>query len=112
MTVLPRSSIGLVLAAALAASPAATAQEAQVTTVDPVMLRDGSDKGMVVRLSFRSRGRDVPVVLLSHENRLSREVYRQLLAAPARAGYLGVHTHHTRPSTGGIATPVAEADTN
>src|SRR3546814_10712641 len=54
MTVLPRSSIGLVLAAALAASPAATAQEAQVTPVDPVMPRDGSARGMVVRRSFQS----------------------------------------------------------
>src|SRR3546814_13793682 len=77
---------GLVLAAALAASPAATAQEAQVTTVDPVMLRDGSAKGMVVRLSFPSRGRDLPVVILSPGNRLSREDYRPLVAALARAG--------------------------
>src|SRR3546814_16522910 len=46
MTVLPRSSIGLVLAAALAASPVATAQEAQVTTVDPVLLRHGRAEGM------------------------------------------------------------------
>src|SRR3546814_17249625 len=84
MTVLPRSSIGLVLAAALAASPAATAQEAQVTTVDPVMLRDGSAKGMVVRLSFPSRRRDLPGVLLSHGNRQSREAYRPLVAATAR----------------------------
>src|SRR3546814_18263662 len=96
MTGLPSSSIELVLAAALAASPAATSQEAQVTTVDPVMLRDGSAKGMVVRLSFPSRGRDLPVVILSHGNRLSREDYRPLVAALARAGYLVVQPDPSR----------------
>src|SRR3546814_19191729 len=96
MTGLPSSSIELVLAAALAASPAATSQEAQVTTVDPVMLRDGSAKGMVVRLSFPSRGRDLPVVILSHGNRLSREDYRPLVAALARAGYLVVQRSEER----------------
>ncbi|MBB5708650.1 alpha/beta hydrolase family protein [Sphingopyxis panaciterrulae] len=110
MTVLPRSSIGLVLAAALAASPAATAQEAQVTTVDPVMLRDGSAKGMVVRLSFPSRGRDLPVVILSHGNRLSREDYRPLVAALARAGYLVVQPDHADASIGGFAPPGPQPD--
>src|SRR3546814_8174204 len=102
MTGLPSSSIELVLAAALAASPAATSQEAQVTTVDPVMLRDGSAKGMVVRLSFPSRGRDLPVVILSHGNRLSREDYRPLVAALARAGYLVVQPDHADASIGGL----------
>src|SRR3546814_7708535 len=105
MTGLPSSSIELVLAAALAASPAATSQEAQVTTVDPVMLRDGSANGMVVRLSFPSRGRDLPVVILSHGNRLSREDYRPLVAALARAGYLVVQPDHADASIGGFAPP-------
>src|SRR3546814_21007433 len=47
MTVLPRSSIGLVLAAALAASPTATAPEAQVTTVAPVKIVRASSREKV-----------------------------------------------------------------
>src|SRR3546814_11102087 len=74
------------------------------------MLRDGSAKGMVVRLSFPSRGRDLPVVILSHGNRLSREDYRPLVAALARAGYLVVQPDHADASIGGFAPPGPQPD--
>jgi dienelactone hydrolase len=110
MMVLPPSSIGLVWAALLAAGPVPAESDAQVMTIDPVVLRDGSANGLVVRISFPSDGHKLPIVILSHGNRLSREDYQPLVLALARAGYLVVQPDHADASVAGFPPPGAQPD--
>ena len=99
---------GLALLQAVAA-PMGTAAVAapvppRVESVDPVVLDDGSAGGIVTRLSFPAhRPGRLPVVILSHGNRLSRHDYQPIVRALAAAGYLVVQPDHGDASSDGFA---------
>lgn len=92
------------LAALMMATPAITAVPPRIVSVDPVRLSDGSAGGMALRLSFPDEPSSrLPVVILSHGNRLSRLDYQPIVQALARAGYLVVQPDHGDASDEGFA---------
>lgn len=86
----------------MAASAAATAQ-APILAVDPIPVAGtAGQRSLVVRVTAPIRGSRLPILILSHGNRLSREDYRQLVDWWARAGYVIVHPDHADASTDGF----------
>ncbi|MET0250237.1 MAG: alpha/beta fold hydrolase [Sphingobium sp.] len=82
----------------------ATANDnAQIVSVDPVArIVTGSD-APVMRISFPAKGRALPIVILSHGNRLSRGDYQPLVAALVRSGHVVIQPDHPDASQEGFA---------
>lgn len=100
-------------ALALLASTAASALNdpvPQSVAVDPVVLNDGSASGMTVRVSYPAAGRALPLVMLSHGNRLSRSDYQPLVTALVRDGYVVVQPDHGDASVDGFVPGAPQAD--
>jgi predicted dienelactone hydrolase len=75
----------------------------QMIIVDPVPLTDGTPGGLVARVSYPARGNHLPLVILSHGNRLSRGDYQPLVQALVRAGYIVVQPDHADSTIDGFA---------
>ncbi|MDV3456093.1 hypothetical protein RZN05_03795 [Sphingomonas sp. HF-S4] len=101
-----------VMSLALACSSAAARGDAlpQTIAVDPVVLHDGSARGMTVRVSYPAAGRALPLLILSHGNRLSRGDYQPLVTALVRDGYVVVQPDHGDASVDGFAPATPQPD--
>lgn len=93
-----------------AATPYAKPAAVRMVTVDPVMLDDGTPTRMAVRISYPDTGVTVPLVILSHGNRLSRSDYQPLVAALVRDGYAVVQPDHGDASVDGFAPAAPQPD--
>jgi predicted dienelactone hydrolase len=94
--------LSFVAMALAAGQPVATA-EAPITSVDPIAVPgSASAHKLLVRITAPVVGRNLPVILLSHGNRLSREDYRPLVEYWARSGYVVVQPDHADASTDGF----------
>jgi predicted dienelactone hydrolase len=97
--------VAMTLSTAQPASMASAAMaEAPIIAVDPITVsaRPGARR-LVVRVTAPVAGRNLPVILFSHGNRLSREDYRPLVEWWARAGYVVIQPDHADASTDGFA---------
>lgn len=83
----------------------ATAQSAtiQAISLDPVSFADGTAGGLVTRISYPAKGDNLPLVIFSHGNRLSRSDYQPLVIALVRAGYMVVQPDHADSTINGFA---------
>lgn len=96
---------------ALPPPPPAVLAEAPVISVDPVILPASSGgRRLMVRVTAPATGRKLPVIILTHGNRLSREDYRPLADWWARAGYVVVQPDHEDASTDGFWPASIPAD--
>ncbi|WP_375194324.1 alpha/beta hydrolase family protein [Sphingobium sp.] len=100
--------MGMMAGSALAAP--AEAPDPRIESIDPVVVDDGTAAGLKLRLTFPERpvGR-LPVVILSHGNRLSRNDYQPLARALADDGYLVIQPDHGDASDDGFAPMTAQA---
>ncbi|MCE7796475.1 hypothetical protein LWE61_07855 [Sphingobium sufflavum] len=98
------------LTAALSPLPANALSVGHLVTLDPVAPTPADPAAPLLRLTFPASGDHLPVVILSHGNRLSRTDYQPLVSALARAGYLVVQPDHPDASIDGFtpATPQPE----
>lgn len=97
---------------ALASPPVpATAFSADaVVSTDPV--RVGIDgREIVMRITAPAHGSNLPVIVFSHGNRLSRNDYRPLVEYLARDGYIVVQPDHPDASVDGFPPPPYPDDT-
>lgn len=91
------------MALALAASQPAAMAEAPILIVDPIVVPGNSGaRRLIVRVTAPADGRNLPVILFSHGNRLSREDYRPLVEYWARSGYVVIQPDHADASTDGF----------
>jgi dienelactone hydrolase len=100
----------IALVAVGASAGAADRRQPQAVTVDPVVLRDGSAGGTIVRVSFPATGHDLPLVILSHGNRLSRTDYQPLVTALVRDGYVVVQPDHGDAAIDGFVPAAPQPD--
>lgn len=90
--------------------PAAAGDLTQIISVDPVATIAAGDAAPVMRISFPAQGKKLPVVILSHGNRLSREDYQPLVAALVRSGHVVIQPDHPDASQGGFAPTTPQPD--
>lgn len=92
-------------------SPSATVAEAPIVSMDPLILpASARGRRLLIRVTAPLIGRHLPVVILSHGNRLSREDYRPLVDWWARAGFVVVQPDHEDASTDGLWPASVPAD--
>jgi dienelactone hydrolase len=88
---------------ALPPVPPAVQAEAPIVSADPVILPAvGARRRLLLRVTAPATGRGLPVIVLTHGNRLSREDYRPLVEWWARAGFVVVQPDHEDASTDGF----------
>lgn len=89
---------------AMAPVSAPVAAEAQIIAIDPVVVPGGGEgaRRLLVRITAPVVGRHLPVILLTHGNRLSREDYRPLVDAWAQAGHVVIQPDHADAATDGV----------
>jgi pimeloyl-ACP methyl ester carboxylesterase len=84
-------------------APPSVRAEALIVSADPVLLpatRQG--RRLMLRVTAPVTGRRLPVIVLTHGSRLSRDDYRPLVASWARAGFVVVQPDHEDASVDGI----------
>jgi dienelactone hydrolase len=92
-------------------APMAVVAQAPLITVDPVILPASTlGRRLLLRVTAPLAGRHLPVIMLSHGNRLSREDYRPLVDGWARAGFLVVQVDHEDAATDGFPPAVTPPD--
>lgn len=79
------------------------ASELQIISVDPVVFPNGNNEAPLLRITFPATGDRLPLVILSHGNRLSRGDYLPLVAALVRSGYIVIQPDHPDASEDGFA---------
>jgi dienelactone hydrolase len=76
--------------------------EAQIIVADPVVVPASRlGRALSLKVTAPAVGRNLPVVVLTHGNRLSREDYRPLVEWWARAGFVVIQPDHEDASTDG-----------
>lgn len=88
------------------------APPATLVSVDPVTIADGPDgRPLLMRVTAPARGRDLPVLVLSHGNLLNRSDYRPLVEALVRDGWIVIQPDHPDASHDGFPPAPYPADT-
>jgi dienelactone hydrolase len=94
------------------AAPQHAPAQAMIVSVDPVAITDGPEnRALLMRVTAPVRGRNVPVVVLSHGNLLSRSDYRPLVEALARDGWIVIQPDHPDASRDDLGSAPYPADT-
>lgn len=92
---------------ALLPASASAAQAPQVISVDPVTPGQGAP---IMRVSFPGTGRQLPIIILSHGNRLSREDYQPIVTALVRSGHVVIQPDHPDASQDGFIPKTQQPD--
>ena len=77
--------------------------DAPIISVDPIVVpTSAKGRALLLRVTAPTTGSGLPVIVLTHGNRLSREDYRPLVDWWARAGFVVVQPDHEDASNDGF----------